>query len=48
MDEAVEVRFDEVVDDDGAVVTAGVTADTGGKGCEMDRFSPSRSAFADV
>ena len=47
MDEAVEARLDEVVEE-GAVEEAGVTAATGGKGCEMDRFNPSLSVFAGV
>ncbi len=47
MDEAVEARLDDVVED-GAVEGADVTAATGGKGCEMDRFSPSLSALAGV
>lgn len=46
MDEAVEARLDEEAD-------VGLTADNvtdgaGGKGCEMDRFNPSRSALTGV
>lgn len=46
MDEAVEVRSDEDAEDGVAVDEE--TAETGGKGCETDRFNPSLSALAEV
>lgn len=46
MDEAVEARLDDDADDGLAVDN--VTDGAGGKGCEMDRFNPSRSALTGV
>lgn len=49
MDEAVEARLDEVVEEDwGVAEEEDVTAATGVKGWEMDRFNPSRSDLTGV
>lgn len=50
MDEAVEARLDEVVEEDWGVADdeEDVTAVTGVKGWEVDRFNPSRSDLAGV